>query len=93
MNWERKAFEYIDKIEGMGGAVEALKEGFQMMEIHDSAYLYQREVENKDRIVVGVNEYVSDAPQIEALQTISKTRLKDNLKGLQGLNQRETVKR
>ena len=79
---ERKAFEYIDKIEGMGGAVEALKEGFQMMEIHDSAYLYQREVENKDRIVVGVNEYVSDAPQIEALQTISKTETERQLKRL-----------
>ena len=81
-NSRDEAFEYIDKIEGMGGAVEALKEGFQMMEIHDSAYLYQRDVENKDRIVVGVNEYVSDAPQIEALQTISKTETERQLKRL-----------
>jgi len=79
---ERKAFEYIEKIEGMGGAVEALKEGFQMVEIHDSAYIYQQEVESKDRIVVGVNEYVSDAPHIEALQTISKAETERQLKRL-----------
>ena len=79
---ERKAFEYIEKIEDMGGAVEALKEGFQMVEIHDSAYIYQQEVESKDRIVVGVNEYVSDAPHIEALQTISKAETERQLKRL-----------
>ena len=79
---ERKAFEYIEKIEDMGGAVEALKEGFQIVEIHDSAYIYQQEVESKDRIVVGVNEYVSDAPHIEALQTISKAETERQLKRL-----------
>lgn len=79
---ERKAFEYIERIEDMGGAVEALKEGFQMVEIHDSAYIYQQEVESKDRIVVGVNEYVSDAPHIEALQTISKAETERQLKRL-----------
>ncbi len=79
---EKQAFEYIEKIDGMGGAVEAMKNGFQMMEIHESAYLYQQEVEKKERIVVGVNEYVSDVPNIEKLQGISKKETEKHLKRL-----------
>ncbi|MEM3701081.1 MAG: methylmalonyl-CoA mutase family protein [Candidatus Bathyarchaeia archaeon] len=54
---EEKAMEYIQKIDDMGGAVAAIEKGFFQKEIADSAYRYQREVEEKKRIIVGVNEF------------------------------------
>src|SRR5256714_11027911 len=57
---EEAARGYIRKIEELGGAVLAIP--FMQREIQDAAYRYQREVEDKARIVVGVNEYVTDEP-------------------------------
>jgi len=54
---ETKAMEYIQKIDDMGGAIPAIEKGFFQHEIADSAYRYQREVDEKKRIIVGVNEY------------------------------------
>ena len=76
---ESEAFKYIDSMDEMGGAVEALKEGFQIEEIHNSAYQYQREVESHDRVVVGVNQYQSPTPPIEKLQTISPSETQNQL--------------
>jgi methylmalonyl-CoA mutase N-terminal domain/subunit len=58
---EEAAVAYLDKIDGLGGAVAAIP--FMQQEIQDAAYRWQQEVEAKGRIVVGVNEFVSeDAP-------------------------------
>jgi methylmalonyl-CoA mutase N-terminal domain/subunit len=54
---ESKAVEYIEKIDAMGGMIKAIEAGFVHQEISDSAYKYQRDVENKKQIVVGVNEF------------------------------------
>ena len=67
---EDEAFGYIDRIEEMGGALSALEDGFQVREIHESAYRHQRQVESGERIVVGVNRYQAPTPPIEKLQTI-----------------------
>ena len=67
---EEDAFRYIDEIDGMGGAVAALEDGYQMAELHDSAFRLQRDVEEGRRVVVGVNKYQSPAPPIEGLQRI-----------------------
>ena len=67
---EEAASEYIDKIDGMGGAAVALQQGYQMQVIGDSAYTHQQEVEAEKRIVVGVNRYQAPSPPIERLQTI-----------------------
>ena len=79
---ESEAFKYIDSMDEMGGAVEALKKGFQIEEIHNSAYQYQREVESHDRVVVGVNQYQSPTPPIEKLQTISPSETQNQLSRL-----------
>jgi methylmalonyl-CoA mutase N-terminal domain/subunit len=50
-----RAEEYIRKIDEMGGAVEAIEQGFIQREIQESAYKYQREIEKDERVVVGVN--------------------------------------
>ena len=67
---EAAAYKYIQQIDNMGGAVEAIDQGYQMREIHESAFNTQRQVEKSDRIVVGVNEYISDNPPIDKLQAI-----------------------
>ena len=67
---EEAAFRYIDEIERMGGAVAALEQGYQMAEIHESAFKLQREIEEEKRIVVGVNRYHGPTPPIGKLQTI-----------------------
>jgi methylmalonyl-CoA mutase N-terminal domain/subunit len=55
---EDAAVAYLDKIEGLGGAVAAIP--FMQREIQDAAYRYQQEVETRARIVVGVNEFVTE---------------------------------
>jgi len=55
---EEKAMEYIHKIDEMGGVITAIEKGFFQKEIADSAYRYQREIDEKKRIIVGLNEYV-----------------------------------
>jgi methylmalonyl-CoA mutase N-terminal domain/subunit len=60
---EKKAIEYIDKIDRMGGATFAIENGFIQREIHNSAYEYQTSVDKKDRIVVGMNDFIADEEQ------------------------------
>jgi len=50
-------YEYFDKIDGFGGMVEAVEAGFPQREIQESAYQYQKSVERKEQIIVGVNKY------------------------------------
>jgi methylmalonyl-CoA mutase N-terminal domain/subunit len=55
---EGEAEAYIAKIDGMGGSIHAI--GFMQREIQDAAYRYQMEIEARERVVVGVNEFVTD---------------------------------
>ncbi|ASJ13638.1 acyl-CoA mutase large subunit family protein [Thermococcus radiotolerans] len=57
-----EALKYIEKIQKMGGMMRAIERGYIQKEIAESAYKYQREVEEKKRIIVGVNEFVVDEP-------------------------------
>jgi methylmalonyl-CoA mutase N-terminal domain/subunit len=54
---EKAAFDYIEKIDKFGGAVESISRGFQQKEIQDSAYAYQKAIEKDDQIIVGVNKF------------------------------------
>ncbi|MGD0160422.1 MAG: methylmalonyl-CoA mutase family protein [Candidatus Bathyarchaeia archaeon] len=54
---EEKAMEYIQKVDDMGGAIVAIEKGFFQKEIADSSYKYQREIDEKKRTIVGVNDY------------------------------------
>jgi methylmalonyl-CoA mutase N-terminal domain/subunit len=79
---ESKAFEYIARIDDMGGALAALDRGYQVAEIHESAFRHQRQVESEERTVVGVNRFQSPTPPIEKLQTIDQ---EETLKQLERL--------
>jgi methylmalonyl-CoA mutase N-terminal domain/subunit len=75
---ESKAMGYIRKIDEMGGVQKAIEKNFMQNEIQDSAYQYQLEIEKKDRIVVGVNQFQMEEqaaggltyvdPEVEAMQ-------------------------
>jgi methylmalonyl-CoA mutase, N-terminal domain len=56
---ERKAAEYLGKIDDLGGAVAAIERGYMQREIHNAAFVYQREIEMKRRIIVGVNNFTA----------------------------------
>ncbi len=79
---EAEAFEYFERIEKLGGMVEAIKQNFPQREIADAAFRYQEEVERGERVVVGVNRYVLEnetPPEIhkvdQALETLQLERL------------------
>ena len=57
---ESETMQYIDRIEEFGGALSGIEQGFQQREIQESAYQLQSQAESKERIVVGVNEFVTE---------------------------------
>ena len=83
---EEKAWEYINKIEELGGMAKAIEAGYVQNEIQDSAYKYQRAVETKKEIVVGVNQFTINTeekpeilkvdPELEIRQVSRLTELK-----------------
>jgi len=63
LQMENGAFDYFDKLDAMGGMVEAIERGYPQKEIAEAAYEYQRAVEAKEKIIVGVNEFaLEEAP-------------------------------
>ncbi len=66
---ERRAADYIAKIDAMGGALMAIERGYMQREIQESAYRWQRAVDNRDRIVVGINRFrVEEEPDLNLLR-------------------------
>jgi methylmalonyl-CoA mutase, N-terminal domain len=57
---EQEAEEYFSRIEALGGVVAAIEAGFFQKEISDAAYRYQTEIEEKEKIIVGVNDFVEE---------------------------------
>ncbi|MBM4351990.1 MAG: methylmalonyl-CoA mutase, partial [Deltaproteobacteria bacterium] len=85
---EEKAWDYIRKIDEMGGMVKAIERGYPQMEIAEAAYRFQRQMDANEKVTVGVNKYVTDHPpitiwrmrpeieerQIKRLQEVKRTR-------------------
>jgi len=67
---EALAWEYIQKIDVMGGAVEAIEQGYMQDEIARSSYKYQNDIQNGEKIIVGVNKYQIDEKPAENLFTV-----------------------
>ncbi len=61
---EEGAWEYIRKIDEMGGMVEAIERGYPQAEISDSAYKYQKQIDAGEKVIVGVNKHATDHPPI-----------------------------
>jgi methylmalonyl-CoA mutase N-terminal domain/subunit len=68
LDMEREAKRYFEVIDGMGGMVEAIEHGFPQKEIAEASYRFQQSVENREKIIVGVNDYVQeDEPPVPIL--------------------------
>jgi len=82
---EEEALKYIDRIDKMGGVIPAIEKGYFQREIANSAYKYQREIDNKERIIVGVNQHTSEEkqpiPLLRIPLDVEKTQV-DRLKAL-----------
>jgi methylmalonyl-CoA mutase N-terminal domain/subunit len=59
---EAECWDYFEKIESLGGVLPAIEVGFFQQEIADAAYRYQQEIDSRQRIIVGVNDFVNDEP-------------------------------
>ena len=57
---EAKAWEYIERIDELGGAVAAIEAGYQMDEIEQAAYEYTKSIDDNERVIVGLNKFTLD---------------------------------
>ncbi|GBC81993.1 Methylmalonyl-CoA mutase [bacterium HR10] len=62
---EQGCYEYFEKIDAMGGMIAAIERGFPQKEIQEAAYRYQQAVDRREKIIVGVNEYVVEKEPVE----------------------------
>src|SRR5437879_6500491 len=65
---ERGAWDYIEKIDALGGMVAAIERSYPQREIAEASYGYQLAVDRKEKIIVGVNDYVAEERPLETLQ-------------------------
>ncbi len=77
---EEKAWEYIHKIDELGGMVAAIEKGFPQLEISDAAYKFQRQIDAGEKVMIGVNKYnveneEVDIPLVEIDETVEKEQL------------------
>jgi methylmalonyl-CoA mutase N-terminal domain/subunit len=82
---ERLAVAYIEKIDGMGGAVEAIEQGFYQDEIHEAAFRIQQAIERGDRVVVGVNRFQVPEEHEYELQRIGEDEVTQQIERLRAL--------
>jgi methylmalonyl-CoA mutase N-terminal domain/subunit len=89
---EAEAWNYIQKIDAMGGSVNAIEQGYIQKEIADASYRYQKDIENKDKIIVGVNNFISDAVNPPILRVDDSIRVQQIEKLKQVKAERDNVK-
>jgi len=85
---EKQAVEYIEKIDAMGGMLRAIETGYVQREIQEAAYEYQRAVEKKEAIVVGVNKFQSDSTEPIPIMTIDEHIERDQIERVRAVRER-----
>ncbi|MBK9731439.1 MAG: methylmalonyl-CoA mutase [Chitinophagaceae bacterium] len=93
---EAAAWKYIEQIDAMGGSVQAIEEGFMQNEIARSAYLYQREIEDGSKVIIGVNKFTKEEKEHTGLlrvdDSIRQVQI-EKLKALKSTRDNEAIKR
>lgn len=85
---ERACYDYFQKIDAMGGMIPALENGYPQKEIHDAAYAYQQAIERKEKIIVGVNDYVTEEDRQIKLLVIDDSVARQQVKKLEEVRER-----
>jgi len=70
---EQRAQAYLEKVDALGGMVEAIAQGYPQQEIQDAAYRAQRALETRESVVVGLNEFREEEPPPEGLLRVNAT--------------------
>jgi methylmalonyl-CoA mutase N-terminal domain/subunit len=92
---ERGAFDYFSKLDAMGGMVKAIERGYPQKEIAEASYQFQRAAEAKEKIVVGVNEFVIEeqSPHILYIDESVARQQSAKLKALRARRSNDDVRR
>ncbi|MEZ4554265.1 MAG: methylmalonyl-CoA mutase [Dehalococcoidia bacterium] len=85
---EEEANQYLARIEDMGGALACIEQGFQQREIQESAYRLQRMTETKERVVVGVNQFQTEAVHVPEIMRVDPALARRQVGRLQALRER-----
>ena len=89
---EKESFKLIEEIDNMGGAVNAIEQNFQQTHIANSAYEFQKEIDSKEKIQVGVNKFVSEQPPYENIQKIDLDSVSNQIQNLKKFKKTRDVK-
>lgn len=90
---EKEAQKYLEKIDEIGGMAKAIEDGYPQKEILNSAYKTQKRIENKEQIIVGVNEYNSDKKEKIDILKVDEEQEEKQIEKLKNLKkQRDTTK-
>ena len=93
---EAEASAYINKIDEMGGMLAAIERGYPMREIAEASYAYQQQLERRERVIVGVNEFVAseDRPlPLHKIDPVVERRQRERLAHLRATRDRAAVRR
>jgi methylmalonyl-CoA mutase N-terminal domain/subunit len=92
---EQGAFDYFGKLDAMGGMVNAIERGFPQKEIAEASYQYQRAVEAREKIVVGVNDFVveEESPKTLYIDETVAQKQSEKLKRLRARRSNDEVRR
>jgi methylmalonyl-CoA mutase N-terminal domain/subunit len=95
LEMEKGAFDYFGKLDAMGGMVKAIERGYPQKEIAEASYQYQRAAEAKEKIVVGVNEFVieEESPHILYIDETVARQQTAKLKSLRARRSNDEVQR
>ncbi len=91
---EKRAWEYVKKVDAMGGAVKAIEEHYYQNEIAKSAYEYQMAIERKEKIIVGVNDFMEkedSAPELLHIDPAVRTKQTERLRALRAKRNKQKV--
>jgi methylmalonyl-CoA mutase N-terminal domain/subunit len=90
---EERAKEYLVAVDALGGSVKAIEQNYFQTEIADSAYKYQRAIDEKQKIIVGVNEFTMEEQQTEALLKVDESIRDEQMKSLRSVRSRRNNER
>jgi methylmalonyl-CoA mutase N-terminal domain/subunit len=95
LDMEKGAFDYFDKMDAMGGMVKAIERGYPQKEIAESAYQFQRAAEAREKIIVGVNDFVieEESPNILYIDESVARQQTTKLQALRARRSNEEVQR
>jgi len=92
-NMEEGAYAYFKKLDEMGGIVSAIEKGFPQKEIKDAAYAYQKEIDGKERIIVGLNEFVTEEKRSIKVFKIDEDTAKRQIQRVKDVKKKRDEKR